>query len=94
MGFSPQSIALATDDRSLQAGDIVYLFSHDDIAAIKAEDDEGDERDVNDESDFPKLVRDFVRDHTVTIQGAVRDAGAWPVGEKADLKTLISVGAD
>jgi protein involved in polysaccharide export with SLBB domain len=92
MGFSPQLIAMGKDDRQLESGDVVYLFSNDDIETIKNEDDKktslrGDEK----ESEFPKLVRDYVRDNMVVIQGAVRDTGSWPVGSVTDLKTLVSV---
>lgn len=90
MGFSPQAVARAEDDRQLEAGDIVYLFSHDDIAEIKGEDNDQSINKSADDS-YPKLVRDFVRDNHVTVQGAVRDAGEWPVGGLADVKTLISV---
>lgn len=109
-GFSPQAIALGENDRRLEPGDTVYLFSRRQIDAIMADtpkDDENKEKSEKPQlvayrsmagaqqekllSDFPELVRDTVRDTVVTIQGAVRNAGAWPVGESTDLKTLISV---
>ena len=90
MGFSPQSIAMDKDDRQLEPGDVVYLFSHDDIADIKNERSKK-KKETTEKSIFPKLIRDFVRDNNVTVQGAVRDSGAWPVGGSANLKTLISV---
>jgi len=82
MGFSPQTIARGEDDRQLEAGDIVYLFSQDDIAAI-IEKGEGES--------FPKSVRDYVMDHGITIQGAIRNQGLWPVGTVTDLQILVAV---
>jgi len=40
---------------------------------------------------FSNLINEFILDHVVTIQGAVRTEGQWPVGKQTDLKTLVSV---
>lgn len=107
-GFSPKAIATQQDDRQLEPGDTVYLFSHADIKAIMAETPRQNDSGMNDKTaglvttpisytqdkqneEFPLLIRDYVRDSVITIQGAVRNAGAWPVGTQADLESLISV---
>lgn len=112
MGFSPQAIARGIDDRQLEAGDNIYLFSRTDIDEIMTKKDEPalteEEEDalhtriaaqtvldtvppMNGEILYPDLVIDFVRDNVVTLQGAVRRPGAWPVGMAAGLDSLISV---
>lgn len=82
MAFSPQAIAQNADDRQLEPGDDIYLFSNNDINNIIKN---------NDESNFPKVINQFVNDHVVQVSGAVREEGAWPVGTVTDLKTLVSV---
>jgi polysaccharide export outer membrane protein len=93
MGFSPQSIAKAQDDRQLEEGDIVYLFSYKNIDEMVGDNVDAKPKIKNPESEpeFPKIVRDYILDHVVTIQGAVRNEGAWPVGTLTNLETLVSV---
>jgi polysaccharide export outer membrane protein len=93
MGFSPQAVALNQDDRQLEAGDKIYLFSHGDIADIlKNNNDDTQKTSLSaQQNQFPKLISDFVIDSAVSVQGAVRSEGQWPVGTVTDLKTLISV---
>ena len=83
MGFSPQFIAMGKDDRQLESGDIVYLFSNNDINNILNKNNKIDE--------FPKNIVEFITDNGVTIQGAVRNEGVWPIGTVTDLQTLVSV---
>ena len=93
IGFSPQLIAQGAVDRPLVAGDTVYLFSYGDINEIlnhQKEDDQGQTR-VVEGADFPRLVQNYVWDNIVTVNGAVRDSGGWPVGDKATIESLMSV---
>lgn len=83
MAFSPQAIIKKQDDRQLEAGDIVYLFSHQNIIDINNEN--------SDKNNFSKVISEFVRDHAVRVSGAVRQEGEWPVGTVGNLKTLIAV---
>ena len=83
MGFSPQAVASASDDRQLEAGDVVYLFSNDDVLKIISKN--------NDKNKYPNAISGYVLDNVVTIQGAVRGEGKWPVGTQTDLQTIISV---
>jgi polysaccharide export outer membrane protein len=94
MGFSPQSIVQNKDDMQLEGGDTVYLFSYDNIADIL--NDESNEETVSvskkdDADQFPRLVQDYVRDNIVTVNGAVGDSGAWPIGGTASIETVLSV---
>ena len=91
MGFSPQSIALGQDDRQLEAGDIIYLFSHTDIAHILKIYKQENYIENIEETDFPQAVSDYIIDNVITIQGAVRNEGEWPVGTVTDLQTIIAV---
>lgn len=45
----------------------------------------------NDDDAIPQSVQDYIRDSVVTVQGAVRHAGAWPVGSITDMESLIAV---
>ena len=83
MSFSPQAVALGSDDRQLKSGDQVYLFSNNDIQEIF-------NKNIK-KKQFSNLINEFILDHVVTIQGAVRTEGQWPVGKQTDLKTLVSV---
>ncbi len=86
MGFSPQAVALGQDDRQLEVGDVVYLFSNDDIQSIVNFNNES-----NEQNKYPNVINDFIIDQGVSLQGAVRSAGIWPVGTVTDLQTLVSV---
>jgi protein involved in polysaccharide export with SLBB domain len=90
MGFSAQSIALGHDDRQLEAGDIIYLFSNDDIAEILNDNKQKNIIKNNDENKFPQSISSFILDNVITIQGAFRNEGEWPVGTVTDLQTIIS----
>ena len=91
MGFSPQSIALGHDDRQLEAGDIIYLFSNDDIAEILENNKVKNITENNKKNKFPQAISNYILDNVITIQGAVRNEGEWPVGTVTDLQTIISV---
>lgn len=86
MGFSPQAIAAAKDDRQLESGDVVYLFSNNDIYNIFNKSNKN-----NGINKYSNNIIQFIIDNGVTIQGAVRNEGVWPVGVTTDLQTLVSV---
>lgn len=90
MGFSPQGIVAGTDDRQLEAGDKVYLFSHTDIQNMMSNDINNKNKN-NNLLKFSNSISQYVQDKTVAIQGAVREAGYWPVGVVASVKSVIAV---
>jgi polysaccharide export outer membrane protein len=97
-GFVPQLVAKNGSGKKLRGGDTVYLFSYDDIAQI-IEDDPisntsenlnlDNNKDINADLNYPRLVRNFVRDNVVTINGAVWDVGAWPIGGHVSVMDVL-----
>lgn len=90
MSFSPQAVAVDGDDRQLESGDQVYLFSNGDIQKILKLKKENRLKN-NHQKQFSNVISEFILDHGVSISGAVRNEGLWPVGTETNLKTLVSV---
>jgi polysaccharide export outer membrane protein len=90
MSFSPRSIVNSSDDRQLESGDIVYLFSREEIKEIINLKSEKENKN-NGKNEFSKQIIEFILSRTVNINGAVFAENKWPVGATVDLKTLVSV---
>jgi polysaccharide export outer membrane protein len=90
MPFSPQSIVNNGDDRQLEVGDEVYLFSRFDINEIQNSKSKKENKN-KDKNEYSKNIVQFISSQSVTVNGAVFDENKWPVGTVVDLKTLISV---
>lgn len=81
IAFSPQDIFTGHADMDLEDGDAVILLSRSDV------------RDVLDDkkTQLEPLVATFVREHAVSIQGAVRLSGSWPVAGPVPVAKLLDV---
>lgn len=82
VAFSPQDVYAGRADMRLQDGDAVRLFSRKDIETIM----EGKEVD-----DMPILIATFVKEHGVSLKGAVRLPGSWPVAGPTPIARLFDV---
>ncbi len=82
VAFSPQDVFAGRSDIDLHEGDEVRLLSRADIQSI-----------LKDKavSDLPPIVVTFVREHMVSVQGAVRLPGTWPVAGPVPVKRLMDV---
>lgn len=100
LAFPPLLVVKGQFDRKLQDGDVIHLFSRDQITALqkphkddlKPEDIEpavGSAMNVPEKLD-PVLVS-FLTERAAFIRGAVRQEGAYPVAEGTSLENLIAV---
>lgn len=79
IAFSPQDVYLRRADAALRDGDTVMLLARDDVADAVAG------RDGNTDP----LIAQFLREHTVSLKGAARLPGAWPVANDTPVKRLL-----
>lgn len=82
VAFSPQDVFLKRADSNLQVGDQIYLLSRKDVMKVMAHED-GHEIDP--------LIAGFVREYGVSVQGAVRLSGTWPVAQPTPIQTVLDV---
>jgi len=81
LGFSPQDVFMGRSDLPIQDGDQVYMLSRSDVVKVMNKD----------KIDLPPLVATFVREHGVSIQGAVRLPGNWPVAGPLPVSRILDV---
>ncbi len=101
--FSVRSVLNKTGDLELQEGDRVILFSKSAIYKLNQEDKSELLRSAN--TDYPQEVaimpagfspdnmalRSFLKEHGVTVQGAVRTPAVYPVAEGVTLDQVLAV---
>ncbi len=98
IAFSPLQVAHGHFDRRLHDGDVVHLFSREQILALQDEKNErksgedGAEEDKSPADAVPLEddLKDFLRERAAFIRGAVREEGAWPVADGATLADLVA----
>ena len=92
--FSPLLVAKGEFDRKLEDGDVVHLFSRQEIHDLqngKAPSGIIEVGSTTDEKEpISPAVRSFLEERSVYVRGAVRDPGPWPVSEGASLEAVIS----
>jgi protein involved in polysaccharide export with SLBB domain len=81
VAFSPQDVFAGRGDIALKDGDMVRLLSGKDVREVIA----------NKNVDIPQLVTTFIHEHVVSLQGAVRVPGAWPVAGPVPIARLLDV---
>lgn len=90
--FSPLLVAKGQYDAPLKEGDVIHLFSREQIRTLdmSAPEDviemgstEGNER-INEN------IAAFLKERVVYVRGAVRNPGPWPVTDGSSLRSLIS----
>lgn len=91
--FSPLLVAKGDFDRTLEDGDVVHLFSRQEIRDLQARRQNplievGDT--THAQEPMSPAIRSFLEERSVYVRGAVRDPGPWPVSEGANLEALIS----
>ncbi len=102
--FSPRQVVQKSFDRGLAEGDIVHLFSVDQIRALENMPDMHDAAPLMHEASYQlrrpekneKSIRDpmiasFLRERSAFVRGAVRRPGAYPVAEGTTLDSLIAI---
>lgn len=103
--FSPRQVIRKDFDRALEEGDVVHLFSMNQIRTLENETAEAkidtpllqpasyqlnkpgkDETRIRD-----PLIASFLRERSVFVRGAVRQAGAYPVADGATLDSVLAI---
>ncbi|MCB1539009.1 MAG: SLBB domain-containing protein [Rhodospirillales bacterium] len=82
IAFSPQGIFTGRVDEPTKDGDEIRLLSRADVRTIM---------DGKQPDDLPPLVAGFVREHAVSLLGAVRTPGRWPVAGSISALRLVDV---
>lgn len=92
--FSPLLVAKGDFDRQLEDGDVVRLFSRQQVQELQNLDQarviEVGSADQDDEEPIDTATKSFLEERSVYVRGAVRNPGPWPVSEGASLEALIS----
>ncbi len=87
-------------DRKLTDGDVVHLFSNEQIAQLQSKErirtTPKEYGSFNPAEDFNELsenlpLQSFLTERSVFVRGAVRTGGAYPVGEGTTLDSIIAV---
>jgi polysaccharide biosynthesis/export protein len=97
--FSPRQVLQKDHDTKLSEGDVVHLFSMEQIRALgqnvakepllqKAsyEKDDKEDKTIKD-----GMIASFLEERSAFVRGAVRQPGAYPVSEDTTLESLVSV---
>lgn len=101
IAFPPLLALSGQYDRTLADGDIVHLFSRDQIKRLQSQTPEtvtasrkpiemGSLEETG-ASDLDPLIAEFLRERCVFLRGAVRQPGAYPVSAGATLETLLAI---
>lgn len=88
-------------DRTLNDGDVIHLFSNEQIKNLNKSDPQASAENLSLGSrefggDHQRFINDdimasFLRERAVSVRGAVRSNGAYPVGEGTSLESLLAV---
>lgn len=104
--FPPRLVVKGQYDERLQNGDVIHLFSRSQILGLNDEDKnkklnrqhpqraEGSAPELKDEKGdtiSDEIIRSFLQEHSVTLRGAVRQEGQYPVTEHSTLDVLLAV---
>lgn len=102
--FSPLAVLHGNFDRKLAQGDVVHLFSAEEIALLDKSGDSVREAETqatpvayqpgggqNDLPEMDVLLASFLKERSVFVRGAVRKAGAYPVSAQATLEDVLAV---
>ncbi len=92
--FSPLLVAKGEFDRKLEDGDVVHLFSRQEIRDLQSGKAQNPIIEVGSTADekepISPQIRSFLEERSVYVRGAVREPGPWPVSEGASLEAIIS----
>lgn len=92
--FSPLLVAKGAFDRKLEDGDVVHLFSRQEIRDLHKSETGRSVIEVGSggaqKEPMSAELKSFLEERSVFVRGAVRDPGPWPVSEGASLEAVIS----
>jgi len=100
IAFPPLLVVKGQFDRKLQDGDVIHLFSRDQITALQKphKDNISPEQiepavgsAMNAPEKLDPILISFLTERAAFIRGAVRQEGAYPVAEGTSLENLIAV---
>lgn len=100
LDFSPQLVIGKKGDRALEDGDIVHLFSREQIKALFTAPIPAGETPLLREASFPAgenaapgmepAVTAFLQERAAFLRGAVREPGPYPVAEGVSLESALA----
>ncbi len=96
LDFPPLLVLKGRFDRKLEDGDIVHLFSREQILALQQKNPEDIEPasgsiDEAGETVLDPVMKGFLTERAAFVRGAVRQEGAYPVAEGASLENILAV---
>ncbi|MCF8496107.1 MAG: SLBB domain-containing protein [Alphaproteobacteria bacterium] len=95
MPFPLRRVLKGDFDRTLQDGDVVTLFSNEQIAEL-GEEENPDEEDIREVSFSPsgddpdQAHKSFLRERFAYLRGGVRSPGAYPVAQETSLDEILA----
>jgi polysaccharide export outer membrane protein len=102
--FSPRQVIRKDFDRQLEEGDVVHLFSMNQIRALESIPEGNEETPLLHEASYQlqkpardetrirdPLIASFLRERSAFVRGAVRQAGAYPVADGATLDSVLAI---
>lgn len=98
--FAPKLVLSGAQDKKLSDGDKIYLFSQNQIEALRKADPQTDLIDetigkskvAKDKTpELSQTLRRFLIERSLFVRGAVRSPGAYPVADAATLDAVLAV---
>lgn len=88
ISFSPAQLSAQNFDLTLKENDKITLFSQDEIAHIYISDAQADK--TEQKTELPVALINFIKEHNVSINGAIRKRHHLPVAENTKLSDIIA----
>lgn len=98
LDFPPQLVLKGKYDRGLEDGDIVHLFSAEQIRSLFISSEEpsllhevsASSREGGEPETIDPSIADFLRERTAFLRGALREPGPYPVAEGISLESALA----
>lgn len=102
--FSPRQVVQKSFDRALEEGDVVHLFSVEQVEALERTPDTGGDAPRAQEASYglnrpakgdktvaDPMIASFLRERSAFVRGSVRRPGAYPVADGTTLDSILAI---
>ncbi len=89
--FSPAQILKKKQNQKLLENDVVRLFSDEQIRSLQSDSALLHKVSSKQSTIDDPILKSFLQERSVFVRGAVRQSGAYPITEGADLKNILAV---